>query len=304
MQRRSAGLIMVIITVIGVLVINAMTGRSVPGFAAAQPPPVAPGSGSCLLDGSTGWDEIDCAEPHTAEIVESWSASAASPSSLYEPCMSASQTYLGDQWGQSGGSPTQAGWSVPPVMSNTVLVSGPGPDLVPGWSWQACIVRPILLGSATSGYRGRLRDVPATGVLPVALRPCFDRPGGLTVVGVPCSAQHTGEVLAARELQVFGGTTALDTTATDPQVQDQCLAIARRTTDATDPTYSGKLQVVVNLHATGMGFVTSPARNSAGSISKSYVMYQASCALQTVGSGAQLSASIIGLGNGPLPIHS
>jgi hypothetical protein len=290
---------MVILTVISVLVVNARVGRSVPGGALRMPVPIAPGSGQCLSSTPTGWIAVDCADPHTAEIVQSWSASVTAPVTLYEKCMTAGRAYLGDQWGQSGDSPVRAAWSVPPVMSSTVLVSGPGLKAVKGWSWQACVVRPILLGQL-DGYRGRLRDVPATGVLPVELRPCFNRPAATVVVGVACTAPHTGEVLAARPLQVFGSTTQSDDdTATSPEVNAECLGIARRTTAAADPTYGGRLEVVVNLHATGMGFeVSTSATNS----SQSYVLYQASCALQ-VATGQELSASIVGLGSRPLPIH-
>ncbi len=293
---------MVIVTLIGVLIVNATADRSVAGSATPLPTPTAPDSGSCLSITRAGWVGIDCADPHTVEIVQSWSASDASDASevrLYERCIAAGQAYLGDQGGQSGDSPTRSGWSVPPVMSSTVLVSGPGRSMVKGWSWHACVVRPILLGTDNAGYRGRLRDVPATGVLPVELRPCFNRPGAVGVVGVPCSARHTGEVLAARQLQVFGSTTGTDTTTTSPQVQAECFGIARRTTAAADPTYGGRLQVVVNMHATGMGFVVS--RESSGNASQSYVLYQASCALQA-GSGHELSGSIVGLGPGPLPL--
>lgn len=291
---------MVVITVIGVLTINALAGRTVPGAAGRVPAPPAPDSGSCLSITRTGWTAVGCAEAHTAEIVQSWPASARSEVGLYEKCMTAGRAYLGDQWGQSGDSATQPVWSVPPVMSSTVLVFGPGTRLVDGWSWRACVVRPILVGNAGAGYRGRLRDVPATGVLPAELRPCFNRPEAIGVVGVACTARHTGEVLAARSLQVFGSTTGQDSIATYPEVTAECLGIARRTTAAADPTYGGRLQVVVNLHATGMGFVTSDGTSGNGS--QSYVLYQASCALQT-GSGRELSASIVGLGSGPLPLH-
>ena len=295
---------MVLITMIGVLIVNATVDRSVSGVGGRLPVPAAPNSDSCLSSTRSGWVAVDCADPHTAEIVQSWPASAGSQSGRYETCMTAGQRYLGDRWGQAGDSPTKAGWSVPAVMTSTVLVSGPGTTMVKGFSWQACVVRPILLGADRSGYRGRLRDVPATGVLPVELRPCFNRPAALGVVGVPCSARHTGEVLAARPLQISGSTTGSDSTASSPAVQAECLAIARRTTAAVDPTYGGRLQVVVNLHATGMGFVTSTSTESSGGDAHSYVLYQASCALQTAAPDVELSASIVGLGTGPLPIHS
>lgn len=301
MQRRAAGLVLVMLTLIGVLIASATSDRFVTGAATRSAVPAAPRTGSCLSSGRTGWVPVDCAAPHQAETVQSWPAADISQSGRYDKCMTAGQAYLGESWGQSGDSPTKAGWSLPPVMSSTVLITGPGRTMVDGWSWQACVVRPVLLEAQSAGYRGRLRDVPATGVLPVALRPCFIRPVAAGVVGVPCSARHTGEVLAARPLQVFGSTTGVDTTASSPQVQAQCLGIARRTTAAADPTYGGRLQVVVNLHATGMGFVTStdpPSNNS-----HSYVLYQASCALQTSASGAALFASIVGLGTGALPIR-
>lgn len=290
---------MVIITVIGVVTINAVAGRTVPGVAGRTPAAAAPAAGLCLSITRTGWVPVGCAEPHTAEIVQGWSASESSDVTLYEKCMTAGRAYLGEQWGQSGDSPTQAVWSVPPVMSSTVLVFGPGRRLVEGWSWRACVVRPILVGDAGAGYRGRLRDVPATGVLPAELRPCFNRPQAVGVVGVSCAARHAGEVLATRSLQVFDSSSELDAIATNPGVTAECLGIARRSTAAADPTYGGRLQVVVNLHATGMGFVVS--KDSSGA-SASYVLYQASCALQAAG-GRELSASIIGLGSGQLPLR-
>lgn len=285
-----------VLAVIGVLVVNATAGRSVPGFAVPLSVPVPPAPGSCLLDTRAGWSAVSCTDPHTAEVVESSAADAGPQRALYEQCMAAGRAYLGDTWGQSGDGPTQVGWSIPPVMSNTVLIYGPGIGNVRGWSWRACAVRPTLLGAGTAGYRGRLRDVPATGVLPAELRPCFNRPGDLGVVGTSCSARHTGEVLAVRLLKVFGDTTAPDTTDTAPEVLAECLRLAGSTTAAADPTYGGRLQVVVNLRVTGMGFVdsTDPSRSA----SNSYVLYQASCALQAA-RGRQLSASVVGLGVGP-----
>ena len=301
MQRRAAGLVLVIIALIGVLMVNGTAGRSVAGAATRMAIPAAPTTGSCLARTSSGWVDVDCADPHTAEVVRSWSAADVVLAGRYTLCKSAGRAYLGDQWGQSGDSPPKADWSLPSVMSSTVLVDGPGTSLVRGWSWQACVVRPVLLGAGSAGYRGRLRDVPTTGVLPAELRPCFNRPGAAWVVGVSCSDRHTGEVLAARQLRIFGTTTAVDTTASSPQVRAECLQIARRTTAAADPTYGGRLQVVVNLHATGLGFVTST--NTPVDGSHSYVLYQASCALQTTRPGVELSASIVGLGSGPLPIQ-
>ncbi len=290
---------MVIITLCSVLVVNGVLGRSLSGVAARSPLPAAPESGSCLLRTGAEWVGVPCADPHTAEVVRSWSAADLATARRYDQCMASGRVYLGPSWGQSGDSPTESAWSVPSVMSSTVLVSGPGPATTRGWSWQACVVRPILLGPPGAGYRGRLHDVPTTGVLPVELRPCFNRPAAVGVVGVACTAPHMGEVLAARSLQVFGSPTDADDTATDPAVNSECHAIARRTTAAADPTYGGRLQVVVNLHATGMGFVVS--KDSPGNTSHAYVLYKASCALQ-VAAGHELSASVVGLGAGPLPI--
>lgn len=289
------------LAMIGVLIASATADRFIAGAATRSAIPAAPDTGSCLASTRTGWARVDCAAPHQAETVQSWSASDISQPGRYDNCMTAGQAYLGDSWGQSGDSPTKAGWSLPPVMSSTVLISGPGRTMVKGWSWQACVVRPVLLEAQSAGYRGRLHDVPVNGKLPVELRPCFNRPVAAGVVGIACSARHTGEVLAARPLQVFGSTTGVDTTASSPEVQAQCLSIARRSTAAADPTYGGRLQVVVNLHATGMGFVTST--EPPGNNSHSYVLYQASCALQTTASDAGLFASVVGLGTGALPIR-
>jgi hypothetical protein len=292
---------MVVVTVIGVLVINATAQRVVAGSAASVPAPTAPAPGTCLhTSPATGWVPVDCTSLHTAEVAVGWPAAASGRVGHYQDCMSAGRAYLGDQRARSGASAAEAAWSVPTVMTSTVLVSGPGPTPVKGWSWQACVVRPVVLGADAVGYRGRLRDVPATGVLPPELRRCFVRPGRVMVVGVACTAPHAGEILAARPLRIFGGTTAMDAIATGPEVQAECRRIATATTAAADPTFGGRLQVVVNLHATGMGFVSSG--DVVVNTAQSYVLYQASCALQAA-SGRELSASVVGLGSAPLPLE-
>src|ERR1700712_5629713 len=115
MQRRGAGLVLVLFALIGVLIVNATADRSMAGAAARSAIPAAPGTGSCLSSIRSGWVPVSCADPHTAEVVQSWSASDGEQTGRYDTCMTAGQAYLGNPWGQSGDSPTKAGWSLPPV---------------------------------------------------------------------------------------------------------------------------------------------------------------------------------------------
>src|SRR4051794_32184448 len=167
MQRRAAVLLLVLVTVIGGIVLHATAGRSVAGAAVGVPSPAAPESGSCLTNSrAAGWLPVDCAQLHTAEVVLGWPASAGNSARHYQDCVTAGRAYLGDRRVLPSGGTGQSDWAVPEIMSSTVLVSGPGPTSVRGWSWQACVVRPIALGGTAAGYRGRLQDERATGALP------------------------------------------------------------------------------------------------------------------------------------------
>ena len=297
MDRRVAGLVVLVATLISMLVLGGITGREVAGSAVLTPAPAAPQAGDCVRQSDVEWIPISCTSPHTAEVVQGWTALSTPGIDVYDKCITAARQYLPPP--PEDGTPS-ATWSAPPVMSTTMLVSGPGRDQVSHWSWQACVIRPIISDENHAGYRGRLRDVTSTGNLPVELRRCFVRPGTLGVVGISCAQGHLGEILAARQLRVFTSSDQLDDTSTNPEVNAQCRGIARRATATSDPTYGGRLAVVVNLHATGMGFVVSIA--SRGEVSQSYVLYEASCSVESV-SGHELYASVVGLGARPLPIR-
>ena len=304
MERRVAGLVTVALTLISVLVINGAVGRVLGGSARRLPVPIPPAAGTCLRQSPSEWTATRCDAVHTAEVAQSWPAVRLPAMDLYEACMAAGRTYL---TGPSAASPDgqysgQSTWSAPSVMTTTTLAHGPGAALTNGWSWQACIVRPILPDPNTVGYRGRLRDASASGSLPVELRPCFILPEGIGPVGTSCAVSHAGEVLAGRTLEMFGLNNQFEAVATDPEINAQCVEIARRVTGSADPTYGGTLAVVVNLRATGMGFQLSPGAGKKPPSSRSYTLYQANCSLEAA-AGRQLYASLVGLGAASPPLR-
>lgn len=297
MRRNVAGLLVVVCTLVGVLAINRAAPQTVGGTAGRLPTPAAPQSGTCLLLVPTGWVPADCAEPHMAEVALGWSADQLRSVHLYQECAGATQPYL-----SATNAPTTTGssWAVPSVMLTTPIISGPGLSLTGGWSWRACVIRPVLPTRSAGGYRGKVRDSQVTGELPLALRPCYDRPPGLGLIGISCTTGHQGEVLATRQLQIFGSDLKVQTTATDPTVLHECLDIARKSTGSSDPTYGGKLSLVVNLRDIGIRFVVSAA--SQQERSGSYVRYRASCSLEAA-EGRSLYASVVGVGSGPAPLR-
>jgi hypothetical protein len=296
-RRNVAGLLVLVCTLVGMLAINRASQQAVGGSAGRPPSPPAPQSGTCLVLETTGWVPSDCGEPHTAEVALGWSADQLRSVNLSQACANATESYVSVK---NAPATTGSSWAVPSVMLTAPIVSGPDLSPTAGWSWRACVIRPVLPTLSAVGYRGRVRDSQITGVLPLALRPCYDRPPGLGLISISCTTEHLGEVLATRQLQIFGSDLKVQTTATEPAVLRECLDVARKSTGSSDPTYGGKLSVVVNLRDIGIRFVVSAASEQENA--DSYVRYRASCSLEAA-QGRSLYASVVGVGSGPAPLR-
>jgi len=239
---------------------------------------------------------VNCGEPHTSEVVMAWTADPPSTVVRLSACSRLTEVYLGDP---SVTISTAGNWSSLPLMTTTAVMHGPGAVLTAGYSWQACTVSPVSAIVYRSGYRGRLGDVLTTGKLPEDLRACYEQPTNI-MVSTPCRTAHVGEVLAARQLRIYGDIGTDRKTAPDPVVRTQCLHIASRLTGAADPTFGGRLSVVVNLRANGVGIPASldPNRDA----ENAYVLYRASCSVETP-SDRRLYASMVDLGSKDLPLR-
>ena len=274
MHRRTLGVLVLLAALVAVLAAGAVTGRTVTGrperIALVSPPPV----GSCLQLVGAAWSVSDCARSHTAEVARTWPAVHIGTTNLYDSCVMAAQTYLGASSVLLPGS----AWMAPPVMHTQMLLAGPTPAVVDAWSGRACAIRPIVAG-LPEGFRGRLAGAAQSGATPVDLRTCYDRPDvDAGLVDVSCSAPHVGQILAVQMLRLPQPNQIRDK---DPAVRAQCRRIADASADIVGPVRARDLSVVVYLHATGMGSLTSKTSNrSVGGTATSYTLYEASCSVQ------------------------
>lgn len=281
---------------VGALVIGAVGPLPHRGSPTRSPAAAAPERGSCLRSAPPGWRIVNCGEPHTSEVVTAWTSDLSSAAVRLWACSRLTEVYLGDL---SAPASTAENWSPLPLMTTTALRHGPDPVLTVGYSWQACTVSPVSAIVYRSGYRGRLADVLATGKLPEDLRACYEQSTNV-LVSTSCRSAHVGEVLAARQLRIYGDIGTERTTAADPRVRAQCLDIASRLTGAADPTFGGRLSVVVNLRANGVGIPASRDRNR--DAENTYVSYRASCSVETP-TKRRLYASMVDLGSKKLPLR-
>ena len=225
---------------------------------------------------------VGCAEPHDAEVTAGTTADAEVPSRSF--CDAAAAEYL---------RPVVAdGWQIP-VDVQTGVLPAPEGQRAADRGWRACTVRP------ESGLRftGSLR-----GMTPATFR--GDVFGSCPAPGrsdrIPCSGAHPTELLGTTNLAYpdaqpggaylgVGDRAAALPAAVGADLDSRCQRSAARLTGAADPTYGGRLTVrlevdtVVPTDVPGTrqvyvsGTVDAPA-------------------------GRWLTASVIGIGEGALPL--
>ncbi|WP_188940902.1 hypothetical protein [Nakamurella endophytica] len=305
MDRRVAGWWVVVLTVVGMLAAAVVLGPAVTGGAVRGPVPDPPDTGSCMAREASGLVSTPCDRPHTAEVALAWSAGLGRPpgKDAYAACTSAASAYIGADVSNTA-APTAddtevaTGWRPPALTFAIELAHGPTADLVPGYSWQVCLVRPTVGNRPVGSYTGTARGINTTQDRPVLLRSCYAR-AGQVMSTTPCDQPHAGELLAIQNVRVPDGDPE---PADDPRLAAQCRAIARNRTGATDATYGRRLAAVVSGRDYGLGIRTSAAAaERSATVGASYVAYHVSCAVEIRGA-ARLTASVIGLGQASLPV--
>lgn len=287
---------------VGALVFSAIVRFGSPGKAVRAAIPVPPSVGSCVVRSSTGVQVVGCDEPHSAEVSLSWNADSPSPppTDPYQTCQTVTASYLRVTQGNGVPALDATGWGITPVPYVVELAHGPQSALVAGWSWQACLVLPVVPKIYQTGYTGRLADLPDSMFTPPNLRPCYLRDSSVRS-GIACGTAHLGEILASQQLRLTGFRT--EDQDTDPARTAQCTAIARTATGAADPTYGGRLSVVIYLQTIGAGATSAPTDDGLGAeISEAFTVSVASCALEVTGR-QRLYGSVVGVGDAALPIR-
>lgn len=268
-DRKVLGAAVMVAAVLGLLIVNHVSGRDVPGTATAKPLIPPPPAGSCLLEAGTDVTVVPCADQHTSEVADSRQAF-------------------------SGGAPLWCGLSRTEPPTRTIATVGWGYWAFPlekrriafGGSvgWQACVTGltppSVRTDSAAAGYRGRVADLADPAKRPVELRLCFDSAVDIEPAppGVSCLLKHRGEVLGI----------AWVSNPTDAAMAASCRALATALIGSDRPVATGEL-----LARTGTQPLV-PGTESGGNTA--FV----TCGVQAR-AGSQLVGSVIGLGNGPIP---
>lgn len=301
MDRRLAGIVLLIVALVAVIVVPSLTGRRVAGSAVATVFPDPPVAGDCLLapfpiDVRSGVPpEIavtvtrfgSCAGSIAGEVVAVWpnesSAQAAATSRRAGPCYQATATYAGLESTRrstdlpGAPSPGPVRWK-PTIGFEPYHVIPSREERSAGRSWVACLAVPT--GRPT--YRGTLSDAFTTGSLPAEFGLCWEGDDiDRLPAPVPCTEPHTAELLATGWIR--------DRLAAPTELLDAaCPAMAARLMRTDDPTRGGQLQIVSD-------------RFTADVFSRSDAPLTIGCVVSAAGSQL-LTGTLIGLGDRPAPL--
>ena len=317
-MRRIVGALLIGIALLGGLAVSTVARVGLIGMPAVASAPAPPSIGDCVLRSAGAVRVVPCTELHTAEVTAAFPAQptpaasrpgAARSPSRYQLCQQAASSYVGE-----AGIPGFAGWQLPILPTIVQLGSGPAPMVIPGWSWLVCLIAPTTPLAQLTGYTGRITD-RSTGATPAALRSCYSLVslGQATSVqdgvsstfssGVSCLGDHAGEIMATRTLKLTApvattadGRSPVDTLDTDAGRLAQCLVLAQQRTGLADPTFGGRLSVVIRL------VVGGTSSSGTATVTLTSVSYAATCAVQAP-TGRQLYQSLVGLVSDTPPLR-
>jgi hypothetical protein len=313
-DRRVAGIGLLVVVIAAALVLSTLIRPGLPGTASVSPLPAPPSPGSCIRAEGSEQVVVDCSEPHTGEVSAAWSNWAPEVADKDQDglrliCRAAGADYLGvsvAEWtswpAASPATSSYAGstrrgfalpelgetWSPVPVLVGTSVVGGP--------TWQdplgyrACTVR-IRDLTAEPPYSAASVTAPVAEILAATPRPDFLR---LCYNGRPqevtsCTAIHTGEVLAMSTVTIPATPGAADPVDDDARYQT-CVRLAADATGSTDPTFGKRLMVGVR------GESSSPGLTDVGGAIVSERTVRMWCTVEAVGDH-WLTGSVIGVGS-------
>lgn len=301
MDRRLAGIAVVVLALVAVVVAPSVDGRRVAGTAVASTFPEPPGIGDCLQrpfpadvvhDGPVPQIPVtaahfgSCSGLIAGEVVGVWQSAEAAESAgprTRGPCYLQAAEFAGLEL--SGRSMIVPGlpatgplfWS-PTIGFHPYLVVPGVKERSAGRSWSACLVVP----SGRLGYHGTLRAAFTTGQFPVDYGLCWS---GSDLDMAPrlldCTALHSAELLAT-------GWVRDRSQVSRDEMDAECLRLAATMMRTGDPTRQGALQIVLD-PVRRDGAATPDAPMSVG------------CFAQAT-DARQLSDTVIGLDDRPPPL--
>ncbi len=301
MERRLAGLVVLLLALSAVVVVPSLDGRRVAGSAAAISFPDPPQVGDCLRSpfsqtavgpgtpaeiAVTQTDLGPCGGSASGEVVAFWeteSAARQAPTSRFGgPCYRQAAEYAGlESAGRSTdlpGAPTVGSVRWKPTIAFDPYLVVPGElEQRAGRHWVACLVVPM----GGVAYSGTLRDAFVHG-LPAQYGLCFDSADfDLLPTLLLCDQPHAAELLATGWIRDRSQMSLAE-------VEDACRGIAGRLIGAADPSRGNTLEIISD-------------RLTSQSVDRSDGPLTIGC-FAAAGGSAQLSGSVLGLGDRPVPI--
>lgn len=208
---------------------------------------------------------------------------------LLNHCPQQALVYVGLADPSPGNATDPAAWT--PTLNASFAFAGPDArQKAAGQTWGACVLvaNPGVDNNAAVGFAAPLRNAGASGRLPDLFGSCS---ASLSVTSAPepCDDWHTYQIL---------GQANLTTDRSSPAAQLQaCRTLALRTTRMPDPTAGGRLQLEVFLDWLSADGAEVPAARPSAEGDTAY----GTCGVHASGS-AKLHGSLLGLGNGPVPL--
>lgn len=296
MDRRWWGAAVVAAVLLSALVLPGIAGTRLTGAAQRAPIPGPPSVGFCLsatpagnggpfdspkmrvLTGPVGpCDDANFGEVVSVQDVETFRGSSTDRMAVLDPaaCELPAAQYLGWAGPAPGAAPAEAAGWLPVALQNLVLF-GPGDaQYSVGQRWISCVLLPGL-----TPYPGSVRGTEP-GPAVDAFGTCRAGANNTASPHVPCSEPHVSEVVGV-------GSVESDQV---PELVKACRELFSREARLSDPTAGGALSIWVEA---GGSFGDPPQGGNAGST-------PGRCTVSATG-GRQLDASLLGVGDGPLPL--
>ncbi len=295
-NRRSWGGMLLLLVLAAAMLLPASAGRRTAGHPARVPASPPPSVGDCLTgDLDPGGSALvystvgpatatvgACADRSHGEIVAVAVDAHDFPANgtgQPEPlaCLAPARAYLGlpggsDDGGETAPGVAASGWR--PLAAGTVRLIGPDRmQYADGQRWVACALLP-----QDKPYAGSVRDA-VFGPAASAYSLCRER-DGTGYRAVRCAAAHTTELFGVASRAALQG---------DPT--ESCRALVAALTNATEPTRDGALSIEI-VRGTALSRTAADNPDPASEL--------VVCAV-TVPGDRRLTASLLGIGDRPLP---
>ena len=231
---------------------------------------------------------VDCAQLHEGEVAATWIAEDPNRVSQAtdDGCAGQARDYIGEVVEQQ-----LDNWALAVLTWNSLVTRAPRSQRAEDYyGWNACVVLAPGRGRCT----GSIRNLADVTTRPAVFGSCQSYSVGL----VPCTDPHDGERLAdisgtwTDEQPGPPAGTRLE--SIEAALSGGCTAVAKAMTGAADPTYGGRLHIMV--------WVQELAHVPDSDDETRYATdYLASCEVSAI--DGELTGSVVGVGDAELPLR-